>query len=80
MPAYDFSCTANPEHRKDNLIFGIHEYAEKTLKDKPCEETVDDPDALGAGVPCPGTYEHTFENARPGHSFKGTGWTQKFYP
>ncbi|MGH8895602.1 MAG: hypothetical protein ACRDZ4_00945 [Egibacteraceae bacterium] len=68
MPAYDFSCTENPDHRKDNIIFGIHEYDENTLKDKACEE-------LG----CPGVYEHTFENARPGHSFKGDGWTPKFH-
>ena len=81
MPSYDFSCTANPEHRRDNLIFGIHEYAEKTLKDKPCEEclVLVDEDGTETSCPCPGTYEHTFENARPGHSFKGDGWTPKFY-
>jgi hypothetical protein len=68
MPSYDFSCAANPEHRKDNLIFSIAEYAEKTLKDKPCEEPG-----------CLGTYEQTYESARPGHAFKGDGWTPKFH-
>lgn len=68
LPAYDFSCTVNPKHRKDNVIFGIHEYDAKTLKGQPCEE-----------YGCNGTYEHTFENARPGHAFKGDGWTPKFH-
>ena len=68
MPGYDFVCTANSDHRKSDVIFPIADYDELTLKDKACQEPG-----------CAGTYEHTFENARPGHSFKGTGWTEKFY-
>ena len=76
MPSYDYSCCVNPEHRKDNVIFGIEQYDELTLKDKPCEEQL----LVGENLePCPGTYEHTFENARPGHAFKGDGWTPKFH-
>ena len=81
MPGYDFVCTANSDHRKSDVIFPIADYDELTLKDKACQErlVLVDEDGTETSALCPGTYEHTFENARPGHAFKGDGWTPKFH-
>lgn len=76
MPFYDYSCTVDSAHRKNNVVFSIWDYDTETLKDKPCQEMLS---ANGMETPCPGIYEHTFENLRLGHSFKGDGWTPRFH-
>lgn len=73
MPTYDFACdNLACDHRK-TLIFGIREYENMTLKDKPCEN----PDRRRKA--CEGVYEHTFETRTGGFALKGEGWTPKFH-
>ena len=81
MPSYEFECSKCGD--RQTKIFKISEYDEETLKDKQCtsESYVPDTDKERSDelVECDGTYDHVFDKARPGHAFKGDGWTPKFH-
>ncbi len=73
MPTYSYVCSNNQCEHRETLIFGIMEYDDMTLKDKPCHN----PDKRRKK--CDGTYEHTFEKGGPSFSLVGPGWTPKFH-
>lgn len=77
MPTYEYEC--NTCHHRAEKIFSIMEYDRENLVDAPCDQNVPGETPAGTPVACPGMYEYVLDGARPGHSFKGGGWTPKFH-